>query len=108
MRAPFAGQVVAPREQLSPGQWVGQEQPLLSLVAPSTHIIEGLVHERDLNLLATGQEAVFIAQSGEQPARQASLSRIDISAIALLPYPELGSEAGGPIAVRYQKRTFYP
>ncbi len=107
VRAPFAGQVVA-REQLSPGQWVGQEQPLLSLVAPSTHIIEGLVHERDLNLLATGQEAVFIAQSGEQPARQASLSRIDISAIALLPYPELGSEAGGPIAVRYQNERFIP
>lgn len=107
VRAPFAGQVVA-REQLSPGQWIGQEQPLLSLVAPSTQVIEGLVHERDLNLLATGQDAVFIAQSGEQAARQASLSRIDISAIALLPYPELGSEAGGPIAVRYQNERFIP
>lgn len=107
VRAPFTGRVVA-REQLSPGQWIGQDQPLLTVVEPATLIIEGLVHERDLNLLAVGQEAVFIAQSGDQVSRQASLLGIDISAVALLPYPELGSEVGGPIAVRYQNQRYLP
>ncbi|MET4000746.1 HlyD family efflux transporter periplasmic adaptor subunit [Marinobacterium sp. MBR-109] len=107
VRAPFDG-VVAAREQLSPGQWIGQDQPLLSLVEPSKQVIEGLVHERDLNLLAPGQAGLFIAQSGEQPGLKANLSRIDISAVPVLPYPELGSEAGGPIAVRYQDERLIP
>lgn len=105
--APFDGEIAA-REQLSPGQWVGRSQPLVSVVDPSRYRIEGLVHERDLNLLAEGQEGVFIAHSGDQPKLGARLARIDISAVPVLPYPELGSDAGGPIAVRAQQERFIP
>lgn len=107
VRAPFDG-VVTAREPLSPGQWVGRDQPLLSLVNPAVRYLEGLVHERDLGLLEPGQGGVFIAQSGESPGLKAQLSRIDISAVPVLPYPELGSEAGGPIAVRIQNERLIP
>lgn len=107
VRAPFAGEIIA-REQMMPRQWVGQDQPLLSLVDASELTVEGLVHERDLNLLTPGQDGLFIAGSGEHAGLIAQLSRIDISAVAVLPYPELGSEAGGPIAVRTQGERLIP
>lgn len=107
VRAPFKGEISA-REQLVPGQWIGRDQPLLTLMDGSSLMLEGMVHERDLSLLAPGQSGVFIAASGEFPAVSARLTRIDISAVPVLPFPELGSEAGGPIAVRRQDERLIP
>jgi len=107
VRAPFGGEVTA-REQLASGQWVGRDQLLLSVVDATESTLEGLVHERDLNLLAPGQGGIFIASSGEHSSLKVRLTRIDISAVPVLPYPELGSEAGGPIAVRRQDERLIP
>ncbi|GAA0693122.1 hypothetical protein GCM10009104_20480 [Marinobacterium maritimum] len=107
IRAPFGG-VVSAMETLSPGQWVGRDQPLLTLVDTGQVMVEGLVHERDLNLLQPGQAGVFIAASGEHPSVPVRLQQIDISAVPSLPYPELGSEAGGPVAVRRQDEQLIP
>ncbi len=107
IRAPFGG-VVSTMETLASGQWVGRDQPLMTLVDSEQVMLDGLVHERDLNLLQAGQGGVFIAAGGEHPAVPVRLERIDISAIAALPYPELGSEAGGPVAVRRQDDRLIP
>ncbi|GAA0783337.1 HlyD family efflux transporter periplasmic adaptor subunit [Marinobacterium sediminicola] len=107
VRAPFSGRV-SDRELLASGQWIGRDQALMTLIAPERMLFEGLVNERDLNLLAVGQQGMFIAINGEHSAIPASVSRIDITAVPVLPYPELGSEAGGPVAVRRQDERLVP
>ncbi|WP_246589581.1 HlyD family efflux transporter periplasmic adaptor subunit [Marinobacterium ramblicola] len=107
VRAPFSG-VVGAMETLSNNQWVGRDQPLLTLVDVGQMFVDGLVNERHLKLLESGQSGVFIATGGEYPALSVRLKQIDISAIPALPYPELGSEAGGPIAVRRQDERLIP
>ncbi len=107
VRAPFAGRV-SDRENLSVGQWVGDDQPLLRLVDPEQLKVEGLIHEQDLNLLMSGQQGRFIANSGDRETLQVSVERIDISAVPVLPYAELSSEAGGPVAVRRLHEQMIP
>lgn len=107
IKAPFSG-VVSAREPLATGQWVGRDQTLLTLIDPERMIIEGLVHERDLNLLDADQTGVFIASSGEHSALPVRLQQVDLTAAPVLTYPELGSDAGGPIAARLQEDRLIP
>ncbi|SIS46043.1 HlyD family efflux transporter periplasmic adaptor subunit [Neptunomonas antarctica] len=107
VRAPFAGFISA-LEILRPDQWVGKDQLLLTLVDPATLKVEGFVSEQDLNLLSIGSPGVFISNSGEDPALPVVLEQIDVSAIASLPYPELGSDTGGSMAVRQVDKRLIP
>lgn len=107
IKAPFSG-VISSRESLATGQWVGRDQALLTVVDPEKVIVEGFVHERDLNLLAQNQSGVFIASSGEHAAFPVHLQQVDLTATPELLYPELGSDAGGSIAVRLQGERLIP
>ncbi|ABM04868.1 peptidase M50 [Psychromonas ingrahamii 37] len=107
IRSPYSGYLSA-MEILRPEQWVGKDQLLLTLVDPESLKIEGFVDERDLNLLSIGSSGVFISNSGEDKGIPVILEDIDISAIASLPYPELGSGTGGSVAVRYTDKKLIP
>lgn len=107
IRAPFSG-VVSESEMLRPGQWVGKEQLLLTLVDPDILRAEGFVSEQNVNQLTADSQGVFIGNSGEEGSLPVTLEQIDISAVSSLPYPELGSEAGGAIAVRLADKRLMP
>ncbi|MBQ0756100.1 MAG: HlyD family efflux transporter periplasmic adaptor subunit, partial [Amphritea sp.] len=107
IRAPFSG-VVSESERLGPGQWVGKDQLLLTLIDPEQLRIEGFVSEQNVNLLSADSPGVFIGNSGEGASLPVTLIQVDISAVSSLPYPELGSGAGGAIAVRQSDKRLIP
>ena len=107
IRAPFSG-VVSESEMLRSGQWVGKDQLLLTLVDPKALRAEGFVSEQNVNQLALDSQGVFIGNSGEGASLPVTLEQIDVSAVSSLPYPELGSEGGGAIAVRQAGKRLMP
>lgn len=106
-RAPFDGQVTW-LESLRPGQWVMQDQPLLSVTHHGSAQLEAFVPEHYLPLLEPGQKAFFIADHGQLPRLAAELESIDLGALHALPYAELSSLSGGPIAVRAEAQGLQP
>lgn len=107
LRAPIEGQV-SWLENLQPGQWVMADQPLLSVTRHGDVQLEGFVPERYLELLRLGQTAFFVADNGQLPRLAAELVSIDLAALHTLPYPELSSQSGGPIAVRVEAQGLQP
>lgn len=107
VRAPINGFVGA-MASLSGNQWIGRDEPILTLVNSDQLIIEGLVNERYLTSLEHGQVGVFVASSGEGERIPVRIAQIDISAVPALPYAELGSDAGGPIAARLKDDRLIP
>jgi putative peptide zinc metalloprotease protein len=101
LRASFDA-VITHLEQLHPGAWINQEQPLMQLVNPSEFKIEGFIREQNLPLIATDQNGVFVADRGDIQAIAVNISGVDVSAVYHLPYPELTSQNSGRIAVRPQ------
>lgn len=89
-------------EQLHPGAWVNDQQPLIQVVAPNDFKIEGFVSEQNLPLIADDQTGVFVADRGDIPAIAVDISSVDVSAVYELPYPELTSQHKGAIAIRPQ------
>ncbi|WP_107851573.1 efflux RND transporter periplasmic adaptor subunit [Oceanimonas marisflavi] len=99
IHAPFAGRVTRlPRWHA--GVWVGDDMPLLSLADPENLKLEGYVGEQYLHLIGAGSQGSFIADRPGMAALPVRVREVDISAVPVLPYAELGSEYGGPIAVR--------
>lgn len=107
IRAPFSG-IVSELEMLGLGQWIGKDQLLLTLIDPEVLRVEGFVSEQNVNLLSSDSQGVFIGNSGEGGSLPVTLEQIDISAVSSLPYPELGSETGGAIAVRQADKRLIP
>ncbi|WP_298719098.1 biotin/lipoyl-binding protein [uncultured Oceanisphaera sp.] len=99
LRAPFTGRITQV-ESLHPGVWVGTEMPLLSVVEPTRFDVEGYIGEQYLDLIGPGSLGVFIADRPGMAALPVQVSDVDIGAVFALPYGELSSEYGGPIAVR--------
>ncbi|WP_313527085.1 HlyD family efflux transporter periplasmic adaptor subunit [Stutzerimonas kunmingensis] len=105
--APVSG-VVAEMQNLQPGQWIGEQQYLLTIVNQESLRVEGFISEQSLKLIAEGDEGVFISDSGQGAALPVRLEQIDVSAIGALPYPELSSSAGGDMAVRQSGEKLIP
>ena len=107
LMAPFPGQI-SWLEKLQPGQWVKADQPLLSVTRHAGAQLEAFVPERYLDLLEPGQQAFFVADHGQLPRVAATLTSIDLGALHVLPYAELSSLSGGPIAVRAEAQGLQP
>ncbi len=111
LKAPFAGEVSL-QHPTNVGRWVNDEEPLLRIVNPQQLLAEGFAEESLLNALQAGQTAHFIAEQATLASVPLSLTSIDVSSLAMLPYPELASTSGGAIAVRdganpVPEETFY-
>lgn len=107
IRAPFTGQITR-RERLHVGQWVGEHQPLLTLIDPMRMRVEGFVAEQSLHLLSVGDQGFFVRDSGQGAALGVQVEQIDVGAVGALPYPELGSESGGALAVQRVEDRLIP
>lgn len=99
LTAPFAGEIRA-KEWLHPGRWVSGTLPLLTLVEPSSVRVVGLASGQDLEALNNGQSGALISDRGDRSKLAVKVENIGISAVLALPFDELGSAQGGPIAAR--------
>ncbi len=102
---PVAGKVVDVAEALEPGTWLAAKTRLMSVVDPAGITVEAYVDEADLDRIAVGDAATFIAEADsriEFPLRLVEIARASTKS---LPDPALASTLGGPIAVRAQKQN---
>lgn len=99
IRAPFDGQVADLASPLLPGEWVSDGEWLGTLTAPGAALIEAFVDERDLERLAIGNEATFIAEAGGWDRIPLKVVNLATTATTRLQnVPELASTHGGGIA----------
>lgn len=99
VKAPVAGRV----SQLQPlrvGQWVARDTPLASVRADEGVRVIALATEADLPRLHAGAQGQWISDFGLRAPVALKITRIDEAAVSVLPYPELASDHGGPIAAR--------
>lgn len=99
VRAPIAGRV-SQTEKLQSRQWVSEHAPLLTIRSEHGSRVQALVPAEDLHRLEAGASATWISNLPGSPRLALKLTRIDQTAIPYLPWPELASEFGGPVAVR--------
>lgn len=105
--APIQGRI-SDMDILQPGQWVGEGQYLMTIVASSELKVEGLLSERELDLVTENTTGIFVSSTGQRRALPVVIEKIDLSAVSALPFPELGSLSGGPIAVRQAEERLIP
>ena len=97
--SPITGKIVdvAP---LAVGQYVGVDQALYSVVDPTSFGLIAYIPESQVESIALGTSAVFIADSGERLPAEFRVTAIKQLGSTRLNYPELASLYGGDIAVR--------
>lgn len=99
VRAPVAGRA-SRLQDLQIGQWVSREAPLVSVRSDEGVRVVGLATESDVHRIRQGAQARWISDRGLRPTLTLQVTRIDDAAVSVLPFPELASDHGGPIATR--------
>jgi putative peptide zinc metalloprotease protein len=102
---PVAGKVVDVAEALEPGTWLAAKTRLMSVVDPAGITVEAYVDETDLDRIAVGDGATFIAEADTRITFRLRLVEIARASTKSLSDPALASTLGGPIAVRAQKQN---
>jgi putative peptide zinc metalloprotease protein len=102
---PVAGKVVDVADALEPGTWFAAKTRLMSVVDPAGITVEAYVDEADLDRIAVGDAATFIAEADPRITLALRLVEIARAGTKSLPDPILASTLGGPIAVRAQKQN---
>jgi putative peptide zinc metalloprotease protein len=102
---PVAGKVVDVAEALEPGTWLAAKARLMSVVDPAGITVEAYVDEADLDRIAVGDVATFIAEADTRITFRLRLAEIARASTKSLFDPALASTLGGPIAVRAQKQN---
>lgn len=98
VRAPVAGRI-SQMEPLLTGQWVAENAPLLSIRSEQGLRVFALAPAEDLHRFEVGAQARWVSNLPGSPSLDVQLERIDQTALAVLPWPELASEFGGVIPV---------
>jgi putative peptide zinc metalloprotease protein len=102
---PIDGVVVDVADGIEAGTWMPAKTRLMSIVDATSIVVEAYVDESDLDRLAEGDSARFIAEADSRidiPLRVTALSR---ASTRLLTEPALASVNGGPITVRTPKQN---
>ena len=100
---PVAGEVVDVAEALEPGGWMPAKSRLMSVIDPAGMTVEAYVDEADLDRIAIGDGASFVAEADTRIEFPLHLVEIARASTTVLADPALASTMGGPIAVRPQK-----
>ncbi len=102
--APFAGEITEMDETIKPGQWVNEKNEMALLVDRSKMVIEGLVREKDLSRIKSGDVGRFYPEELEIAPINGSISTIDPTPTDVLADPYLASVFGGDVAVRQDRK----
>jgi putative peptide zinc metalloprotease protein len=107
-QAPFAGTLVDVDPDLQPGEWLKNQEYLGQVVGDGRWQVVTYVDEEDIERVARGDRALFIADSLAGPALRLRVANIDRDASRTLGEPELASLFGGHVQVREKNGVFYP
>jgi putative peptide zinc metalloprotease protein len=103
--APFAGRIIDLNNTLTPGRWLGSDEPLFLLAGFAGDGIEAMLREIDLGRIASGAEAVFMPDDPSLPHVKAKVEVIDPASQKRLMLPYLASLHGGGVAVDEEPGT---
>ena len=76
LQSPIDGVVVDRADSLYPGQWINEKLAVAYVIDPQEAAIAALAPVEDLNVLAVGQEALFIPNDVTRSARRARVTEI--------------------------------
>lgn len=100
--APFSGIVMDLATDVAPGDWVAQDERLLTVIDGEHSLVKGYVEEGDLGRIVVGSEGVFYASDPDVPPLPGRILRVDQSPTRYLQEPYLASLYGGMLPVREQ------
>lgn len=101
--APFSGRVERVALDLLPGQWVGADSPLLSLVGMGGAVGEGYLFEGDEERIKAGASCIFYPENPDMRPVRGRIREIEGLGAAVLARPELASLYGGSIPARIMR-----
>lgn len=107
-QAPFAGTLVDVDPDLKPGEWLKNQEYLGQVAGGGRWQVVTYVDEEDIQRVARGDRALFIADGLAGPAVRLRVESIDRDASRALGEPELASLFGGHVLVREKNGVFYP
>ena len=99
VRAPFDGRLFRDRWPTI-GQWIAPKDRLATVVGDDGTVVTAFVDESNLQRLREGGQGRFIADFGDRSAIDVRVVAIDVAATDELPFKELVSDFGGPVAAR--------
>lgn len=97
IRAPFPGTVADVPAWMDAGGWVGAREGLGMLVGGGS-LVAAYVSEADWSRIRTGGGGMFYGAGVDWDPLPLEILAIDSQAVAEIPYPELASPLGGPLA----------
>jgi putative peptide zinc metalloprotease protein len=106
--APFDGRLVDLQSDVGPGDWVGKNQRLGTLIDEREWLLEAYVTESDVRRLSTGAKAWFVRPADPGFRLKAVLTEIDSDASRTISEPMLALQHGGELPLREKKNGFYP
>lgn len=107
-RAPYAGILRDVDPDLRVGDWVAHRELLGRVVRDGPRQVVTYVDDEDIQRIAEGDRALFIAEGLDGPVVRLRVAGIDRDASRTLNEPELASLFGGHVLVREKQGVFYP
>ena len=100
LQAPIDGIVADRADSLAPGRWINEKLPLAYILNPQKAVVVALAPVEDVNLLAVGQEALFIPNDITRSSYQARITEVREWDEQDFSLPYLASVYGGSVPVR--------
>ncbi len=108
-RAPFAGRLRDLDPDLQIGQWLSRKERVALLVRDDGRwLVETWLDEQEVQRVAIGDSALFVADGPAMHAIRLKVSSIDRDASRVLPRPELAAQAGGHVLTREKAGQLVP
>ena len=108
-RAPFPGRLRDLDPDLQVGQWLSRKEKIALLVRDDGHwLVETWLDEHDVQRVAPGDSALFIADGPAAHAIRLKVKSIDRDASRVLPRPELAVQFGGHVLTREKAGQLVP
>lgn len=104
LQSPIDGVVVDRADSLYPGRWINEKLAVAYVIDPQEAAITALAPVEDLNVLAVGQEALFIPNDVTRSARRARVTEIRDVDEQDFSLPYLASIYGGEVPARKDAR----
>jgi putative peptide zinc metalloprotease protein len=104
LQSPIDGVVVDRADSLYPGRWINEKLAVAYVIDPQDAAIAALAPVEDLNVLAVGQEALFIPNDVTRSARRARVTEIRDVDEQDFSLPYLASIYGGEVPARKDAR----
>ncbi|MCK5121673.1 MAG: HlyD family efflux transporter periplasmic adaptor subunit [Methylococcales bacterium] len=102
-KAPFEGVILDINDQLNVGEWIAQDEAILTLAQDNAYKIEALVNEAHLGQVLSSQQAIFYPEQLDWPSIKCKIIRIDNASSNQIA-PEYASIYSGSVPVKGYKR----